>query len=478
MGSLYDISIPLGILSWTTIGTIIAGWLIYQALGFIYNVSPFHPLYKFPGPKVAAGSYAYEFWFDMVKTGRYTREIKRLHGIYGPIIRINPDELHCNDPNFIDEIYAGGGRKRNKSPHGTKNVPSAQVVSHFGTVDHDLHRKRRAAMSKFFAKTQILRLEAKVQSLVQKMCDRLLKEAPGRPVNVADAYSCIAGDFISTYAFGEPFGFLDQEGWTPNFRAPTAGALNVTYLFRFFPLMKHLLLLGPWLSRFLPQDMAYMIDTFHVTVPNMIEKAKRERKSGILNDNNPNIFAAVFDSDLPPEEKTTYRLTGEGSSLVYAGTETVSTALAALTFYILSKPLVLDRLAQELRTIVDDPCQLPSWTKLETLPYLSATVLEGLRLSYGVSLRSARIATDEDLVYRGKWSPNDAPSQIDISYVVPSGWAIGMSSVIMHHDEDVFPNSHEFIPERWLDEHGQRRKDLERCLLTFSKGSRQCLGIR
>ena len=32
----------------------------------------------------------------------------------GPIIRINPFEIHINDPNYIDEVYAGSSKTRDK----------------------------------------------------------------------------------------------------------------------------------------------------------------------------------------------------------------------------------------------------------------------------------------------------------------------------------------------------------------------------
>lgn len=42
--------------------------------------------------------------------------------IPGPVVRINPGEVHCNDMDFSDEIYAVGGRKRDKSLHQTNGA--------------------------------------------------------------------------------------------------------------------------------------------------------------------------------------------------------------------------------------------------------------------------------------------------------------------------------------------------------------------
>ena len=51
-----------------------------------------------------------------------------------------------------------------------------------------------------------------------------------------------------------------------------------------------------------------------------------------------------------------------------------------------------------------------------------------------------------------------------------------MSCVLMHHDERVFPDSYRFLPERWTDR--EERKRLEKYMVAFSKGSRQCVGLK
>jgi cytochrome P450 len=101
----------------------------------------------------------------------------------------------------------------------------------------------------------------------------------------------------------------------------------------------------------------------------------------------------------------------------------------------------------------------------------SATILETIRLSYGVGTRLARVAS-EPYSYNGSYK--DKP----INFTIPAGTPIGMTAVIMHADENLFPEAAAFIPDRWLKEDGTRRRDLERYLLSFSKGSRQCVGMK
>jgi hypothetical protein len=48
----------------------------------LYNIY-LHPLRAFPGPKLAACSFLYEFYFDVLKRGKYVWQIDRLHEKYG-----------------------------------------------------------------------------------------------------------------------------------------------------------------------------------------------------------------------------------------------------------------------------------------------------------------------------------------------------------------------------------------------------------
>lgn len=236
------------------------------------------------------------------------------------------------------------------------------------------------------------------------------------------------------------------------------------------------------LVNYLPASIALFIRTLKIDLPARIKETKLALNAGNFSneDKHPTIFASLLQSELTASDKTPIRLADEAAAVVGAGTETTSWAMTVITYHLLTKPHLLSRLTTELQSQIPDldPRHLPPWTTLESLPYLGAVIQEGLRLSYGVSARTARVATEEDLVYEGEFNKRS------ITYTIPRGYAIGMSAGITHHNEEVFHDSYAFVPERWLIETAPgsgaygRNKEVEKGMFAFSKGSRGCLGMK
>ncbi|KAL8990518.1 MAG: hypothetical protein Q9177_000849 [Variospora cf. flavescens] len=90
--------------------------LLYSFVLVVYRLA-FSKLSGFPGPKVAAATYWYEFYFDWLRKGKYIFEIEKMHEIYGPIVRINPDELSISDPEAYNDIYVSESRRRTDNYH-------------------------------------------------------------------------------------------------------------------------------------------------------------------------------------------------------------------------------------------------------------------------------------------------------------------------------------------------------------------------
>lgn len=69
-----------------------AGWvyavivLVLYVTGLVVYRLYFSPLSKFPGPKLAAATLLYEFYYDVVRRGQYTFKIKELHKQYGIVL--------------------------------------------------------------------------------------------------------------------------------------------------------------------------------------------------------------------------------------------------------------------------------------------------------------------------------------------------------------------------------------------------------
>lgn len=234
-------------------------------------------------------------------------------------MRINPDELHCSDPYFTDEIYAGPGRIRDKWQHQLNTGGAGPVsVTGFSTVNHEVHRMRKGALSKYFSRQQMLKLEGEVKEFAQMTVDKMLRYAGREPFDVKEAFNCFTADIMSQYAFGESMGFIAQDGWEPNLATWVKSFFQSAYMMRHNVFARTMAQLLPFLSDYLGEDIKAVMRQMNVVIPGYIAAALKNPEGG-------RVFADVMESkSLPESEKSMYRLSGEGFNFLLAGTETTA----------------------------------------------------------------------------------------------------------------------------------------------------------
>ncbi|ESZ89926.1 hypothetical protein SBOR_9688 [Sclerotinia borealis F-4128] len=444
--------------------------ILYTIYGAIYRLY-LSPISKFPGPKLAALTLWYEFYFNVVCDGQWIWEIKRLHEVYGPIVRINPYELHIDDLEYYDELYAGSTRKREKYPWFISS--SGSPGSAFETIGHDLHRLRRNAVNPFFSKRSITCMEPVIKSKISLLSNIFQRHSIDcTPVNLRVVFSSLTLDIISDYCYGEAFGALTDDNLAEVWSTTLSQIMSITTLIMHFPVLFRIM-------KWLPDSLAGPVLRHHRNSRTQVQRILDHSDTKVPQ---TTIFHALRDSAvLPPHEKTLDRLADDGNILVGAGGETTAQALAVLFYHLLDNPVMLARVRDEVLSLglglgVDDEI---TWKRLEGLPFLSASITEALRLSSVATTRLPRIAPDEDLKFR--------------EWIIPAGTPTGMTYHFIHYSPIIFPSPQTFDPTRWLASSSPSsttttttststststsKVRLEKYFMPFCKGTRICLGI-
>ncbi|KAI9710975.1 MAG: hypothetical protein M1820_002412 [Bogoriella megaspora] len=417
------------------------------------------PIAKFPGPKLAAVTFWYEFYYDVIKGGRYTWKIRELHEKYGPIVRINPYEIHVNDPAFYYKLYTGSGERRDKWQWSMNMFGMKRAT--FATVPHDLHRRRRAAINPAFSKAAISNLEPEIRALVDKLCQRLTEfRISGEPANIGPIFAALTTDVVTKYCFGKAYGCVEAPDFKPDLQKAIVANTKTTVLAKQFDWLIPLLHALPhWMVKLtnpLMMQIVYFAEYITQQAQQVIETHdnKTELRKQVT------VFDTIIENETDPEEKGIYRLMDDGISIVGAGLSTTADTLRVTTFHILNRPDVLARLQDELAAAIPDPTMSPPLRVLEQLPYLTAVINEGYRMACGIVSRLQRVSPYTDLTY-ADWS-------------IPAGTPISMTIYLIHNNPDLFPAPEEFRPERWLTPPAERP---DKWLVHFSKGTRMCAGM-
>lgn len=143
--------------------------------------------------------------------------------------------------------------------------------------------------------------------------------------------------------------------------------------------------------------------------------------------------------------------------------ETTATTLAATLFYLAHFPVAYSKLVHEIRSTFSDAEDIISGPKLNTCRYLSACIQESLRMSPSAPGAMWREAEPGSLDVDGEY--------------IPAGYEIGTCIYAVHHNEAYFPDSYNFLPERWLSDGPTPDSQAGHSAFhAFSSGPRSCIG--
>lgn len=153
----------------------------------------------------------------------------------GPIVRITPFELHVEDSEYWDELYARSHRYDKYEWMAGRFGANTMT---FTTAKSDLHAIRRAPLNPMFSKRSIAKFEPVIEKKVELMC-KGIKESydTGGVLTLSNAFNAYAGDVITEYCFGFCYNHLGSAGFKDNFHPAFMAVSAFGHLALQFPLM-------------------------------------------------------------------------------------------------------------------------------------------------------------------------------------------------------------------------------------------------
>ncbi|CAH0057175.1 unnamed protein product [Clonostachys solani] len=432
------------------IGVVVLSAVAFCCVTFTRNLY-FHPLSKFPGPKIAAAS---NLWYAYVMhRGVAPIEMSNLHKKYGPVIRVAPDELSFSSAVAFKEIYGhqkAGRPELVKDKKYHKFVPEPILIN----ADREYHGTLRKFLSHGFSESALRAQEAVLQEHISMLMLRLREHGhEGQvAVDVLRWYNSFTFDIIGYLTYGQSFGCLATSSIHP----------YVELMFHFIKLASTMQTMQrlPAIIKY-PYAMWAVPKDVKANVAEM--KALSNAKVNYRMENPPPIpdFMAKLVEAHREGQMTFNQLVGNSDVLLGAGSETTATALSGLTFLLMTHPHVLNKLTRELREEFFSAEEITA-VGVNKCKYLLAVIEEGLRI-YPPSPAT-----------HPRYTP---PGGITIDdNFVPGNMAVGVTILAACLNEDNFADGDKFIPERWTGEDSRFDGDKKQGSQPFSHGPRNCAG--
>ncbi|CAI7658254.1 unnamed protein product [Penicillium bialowiezense] len=446
--------------------------ILYSIALVVYRLF-FHPLTKYPGPRLAAITH----WYAACIAWRGDLHIKsrEWHDRYGDIVRFAPNGLTFNTDTGMDAIY--GVRANVVKSEGYNSLSaSRQTPNTLTATDKTAHGFKRRILAQVFSTEGIKSIEERLLTNIRDFVDLLGREGdelgivkPGldstqdkdwtQTKHLAPMCDWVTFDVISDLCYGKDFDMLHSSDmrWFPSVVLKITQRSMTNLIQTKFCNMKI--------------DQFFMSSKFKEIVnagERIGERSKARQRLG--NDiEKKDLFYHMMNTADP---KTGHHFTSkdlwvESMLLMTAGADTTATAMAGTFFHLAHKPDLLARLVSELRTTFADEEDIHMGPELDSCELLQASINETMRLAPSVATTIPRTVLKGGLMVDGEF--------------IPEGTMVGTTTYAVHRNPNYFSCPDAYFPDRWIanpdlgvDE--ESIKTANQAFVPFSSGARSCVG--
>ncbi|KAJ7137801.1 cytochrome P450 [Mycena epipterygia] len=422
-----------------------AVFLVSLSISIIaYRLSPFHPLAQYPGPTIDKISKLWGVWIAC-RGYRYLYE-KKLHDVYGPYVRVGPNEISVSDAAAVSEILGFGGLDKGRAYQvGRHSSTPPSILSLVG----EAHAAKRRVWNRAMTSAAIRDYDPLVSKRATQLISRLGEQ--NGTIDLVAWFDLFALDLMGDLAFGGGFEMLRDGKDVQSLGARIQGYMTASAL---------------------SSQITWIVPTLHLfpQVGRMIQEFNdfgQELALGRMKNGGAGTqdlwYHLADEAGLEKQKPTLENSAADGIIGIVAASDTTASALSSLVWFLLSDPECYRRVQLELDTVFvdgDNPLDVSKHTQLQLL---SACINETLRLHPPVPTSGPREVPDtggKDIAGR----------------FFPPGTSIWTPPYTLHRNPAYFfPYTDQFVPDRWLPG-ANFAKHEPSAFIPFSLGPANCVG--
>ncbi|KAK4544631.1 hypothetical protein LTR36_004203 [Oleoguttula mirabilis] len=398
-----------------------------------------------------------------------------MHLEYGPVVRFSPNTLSINDPAALKVIYAHGANVQKSAFYKCfRAAPGA--ISTLLATEKAHHARKRRVVGQAFSGDALRGLEPYILDHVQDLVNRIgvavnrlggEQQRWSAELDMAKYLNWLVFDIMGDLVFGKSFGTLGDKPENREGIRLLGRAAKRNYVVAAMPaLAKH------GFEKWLPGFRSLYLDRLKYLAFGKAQVQARTKDHCFGETGRRDIFSFLLHAKDPEsgEGFPMPELWMEGNTLIVAGSDTSSTTMSTILYYLLHNPHMLARLEQEVRSAFSNASDIRMGPQLQSCCYLRACIDETMRMTPAVAGLLPR-----EVLKGGLCIP-----QMDL--YLPEGVEIGVPIYAIHHNADYVDAPFTFDPDRWLHqddrlpEHRQNKDALNSVFCPFSLGHRSCLG--